>query len=282
MVWAGGISDFLQEQYHWRWDDGSVRALGRAGEEKTAKPGSNFKECATGCPTMVVVPAGKFMMGSPENEKDRSEAEGPQHEVTIAKPFAVARSEVTFAEWDTCVAAGACESTGSRWGRGDRPVINVSWDDAKQYVAWLSRMTGKEYRLLTEAEWEYAARAGSQTRFSFGDDESRLDRQVWLAGNSDNRTQPVGKKAANAFGLYDMHGNVFEWVEDAWHDDYEGAPTDGSLWGKEAMQVSVLSAAVPGSTVRRKHRWPPRQVPRRQHRLPEPLPWLPVGQNVIP
>ena len=242
LLTLGGVGwwnqDFLQEQYHWRWEMGpSVLSVE---QEEAAKPGSHFKECATGCPTMVVVPAGKFMMGSPESEKDRSEAEGPQHEVTIAKSFAVGRTEVTFAEWDTCVAAGACKAPEAAWGRGDRPVINVNWDDAKQYVAWLSRITGKEYRLLTEAEWEYAARAGSQTRFSFGDDELRLDRQVWYSRNSDNRTQPVGRKAANAFGLHDMHGNVYEWVEDPWHDSYEGAPTDGSLWVKEGESRRVV------------------------------------------
>ena len=118
---------------------------------------------------MVVLPAGKFTMGSPDSEKDRSDSEGPQHEVMIAKPFAVGRTEVTFAERDACAVAGGCpKASDSTWGRGERPVINVSWDDAKQYVDWLSKMTGKKYRLLTEAEWEYAARAGRQTRFSFG------------------------------------------------------------------------------------------------------------------
>jgi hypothetical protein len=121
---------------------------------KAAKPGSVFKECATGCPVMIVIPPGKFMMGSPQNEPDREAGEGPQHEVTGAEPFAVSKCEVTFAEWDACVAASACPGVADGWGRGQMPVINVTWYDAKQYVAWLSQLTGKEYRLLTEAEWE--------------------------------------------------------------------------------------------------------------------------------
>jgi formylglycine-generating enzyme required for sulfatase activity len=116
-------------------------------------------------------------------------------------------------------------------------VINVSWDDAKQYAAWLSRITSKEYRLPSEAEWEYAARAGTQTRFSFGDDDSQLGRYAWYFGNSDRKTQPVGRKTGNAFGLQDMHGNVFEWVEDPWHNDYAGAPSDGAAWLKDGIPI---------------------------------------------
>jgi hypothetical protein len=124
-----------------------------------SKPGSDFKECANGCPEMIVIPAGKFIMGSPENELDRNASEGPPHEVTIAKPFALSKFEVTFEEWDACVAAAACPRVPDRWGRERMPVINVSWVDIKQYVSWLSQLTGREYRLPTEAEWEYAARA---------------------------------------------------------------------------------------------------------------------------
>jgi formylglycine-generating enzyme required for sulfatase activity len=137
-------------------------------EEEKAKastPGSEFRECARGCPVMVVISAGRFIMGSPEHELDRRASEGPQHEVTIGAPFAVSKFEVTFEEWDTCVAASACSRVMDAWGRGEMPVINVSWDDARQYVDWLSRSTGKQYRLLTEAEWEYAARAGSTSRY---------------------------------------------------------------------------------------------------------------------
>ena len=134
-----------------------------------ATPGSSFKECASGCPVMVVIPAGMFRMGSPAQEADREANEGPLHEVTIARPFAVSQFEITFAEWDACVAAAACPRAADSWGRGEMPVINVSWRDAQQYVGWLSQVTGAPYRLLTEAEWEYAARAGAQTAYSWGE-----------------------------------------------------------------------------------------------------------------
>jgi formylglycine-generating enzyme required for sulfatase activity len=200
---------------------------------KAAKPGSEFKECTNGCPTMIVVPAGKFTMGSPETEKDREKDESPVHEVTIAKPFAVGRTHVTFAEWDVCVAASACpKASDDGWGRGDRPVFQVSWEDARDYVTWLKRMTGKDYRLLSEAEWEYAARAGNQGWWSFGDDEAQLGDYAWFRENSDGKSQPVAKKKPNVFGLYDMHGNVWQWVEDPYHSNYEGAPLDGTVWGQ--------------------------------------------------
>jgi formylglycine-generating enzyme required for sulfatase activity len=183
---------------------------------------------------MVVVPAGSFTMGSPASEAGRTNDEGPHRTVTIRQPFALGKFEVTFAEWEACVAHGGCPGNRSPgdggWGKGQQPVINVSWDDAKQYVAWLSKKTGKSYRLLTEAEWEYAARAGGGGRWTFGDDEWRLVEYGWYSANSGIATQPVGGKAANAFGLHDMHGNVWEWVEDCWHDSYNGAPSDGAAW----------------------------------------------------
>jgi formylglycine-generating enzyme required for sulfatase activity len=156
--------------------------------------------------------------------------------VTIARPFAVGKTEVTFAEWDTCVVAGACAKASDSWGRGEQPAINVSWDGAKQYVTWLSKITGKEYRLLKEAEWEYAARAGTTTAYSWGDDIGKGNANCNGCGSQwDNRqTAPVGSFKPNAFGLYDMHGNVFEWVEDSWHNSYEGAPTDGLRWVEDA------------------------------------------------
>ena len=220
---------FLREQYQWRIVMRPSVLTAEQEKEKAAKPGSDFKECANGCPTMIVVPAGKFMMGSPESDNDRSNDEGPQHEVTIGQPFAVGKTDVTFAEWDTCAAAGACpKAADSGWGRDDRPVINVTWDEAKIYSAWLAKQTGKPYRLLTEAEWEYVARAGNPGRYSFGDDETQLGEYAWFSENSGGKTHPVGTKKPNAFGVYDMHGNVWQWVEDCYEESYSGSPTDGS------------------------------------------------------
>ena len=217
-----------------RWRMAMEPALLSAEQEKAqaAKPGSDFKECTNGCPVMIVVPAGKFIMGSPESEPDRIASEGPPHEVTITKPFAVSKFEVTFEEWDACVAAGACPRVPDHWGRGTMPVINVSWNDAKQYVGWLSQLTGADYRLLTEAEWEYAARAGAKTRYSWGDQPSAGDANCDGCGSKWDlqQTSPVGSFKPNEFGLYDMHGNVWEWVEDSWHENYDVAPTDGSAW----------------------------------------------------
>ena len=176
---------------------------------QASKPGSDFKECVYGCPEMIVIPAGKFIMGSPENELDRNASEGPPHEVTIAKPFALSKFEVTFEEWDACVAAAACPRVPDRWGREKMPVINVSWVDAKQYVSWLSQLTGKEYRLPTEAEWEYAARAGVNTRYSWGDDLGMGNANCDGCGSPWDlqQTAPVGSFKPNRAGLYDMHGN---------------------------------------------------------------------------
>jgi formylglycine-generating enzyme required for sulfatase activity len=197
---------------------------------------AEFTDCV-GCPPMVVVPAGEFTMGSPAAEQG-AEA---QHPVTIVTPFAVSKFEITFDEWDACITAGGCRGyvpDDEGWGRGHRPVMNISWEDAKSYTDWLSRKTGQTYRLLSEAEWEYAARAGTTTRYFHGETISptaaNFDGSTDGSGPSDvNRqsTLPVGSFAANAFGLYDMNGNVSEWVEDCWHDDYTARhPTDGSAW----------------------------------------------------
>ena len=203
-------------------------------------PGTSFRDCAE-CPEMVVVPAGSFPMGSLNAEKERNRDEGPLHQVTISRPFAVGRYEVTFDQWDACVAGGSCDGhrpNDRGWGRGRRPVINVSWDDAKAYVRWLSGKTRQEYRLLSEAEWEYVARAGTSTPFSTGltistDQANYNGNYAYGYGRKGiyrERTVPGGSFSSNAFGLYDVHGNVWEWTEDCWHDGYQGAPGNGGAW----------------------------------------------------
>ena len=166
--------------------------------------------------------------------------------MTIAKPFAVGRFEVTFDEWDACLADNGCAGNKSPsdadWGKGTRPVINVSWNDAKEYVAWLSRKAAKPYRLLSEAEWEYAARAGSDKAYTWGDDIGKGKANCRGCGSQwDNKqTAPAGSFPPNAFGLHDMHGNAWEWVEDCWHDSYAGAPSDGSTWTTSSCFLRVL------------------------------------------
>jgi formylglycine-generating enzyme required for sulfatase activity len=203
-------------------------------QEKTLKPKDTFKECAN-CPEMMVVPAGSFMMGSPTSEPGRSADEGPQHTVTIARPFAVGRFAVTFDEWDACAADGGCNGykpSDEGWGRGRRPVINVSWDDAKAYAAWLSQKTGKSYRLLSGAEYEYATRARTQTAYPWGNAIGTNNANCHACGSQwdAKQTAPVGSFPPNGFGLYDMVGNVREWTEDCYHPTYVGAPLDGSAW----------------------------------------------------
>ena len=199
---------------------------------KAATPRSEFKDCASGCPVMIVLPAGTFMMGSPKKEAGRRSNEGPRHEVTIAEPLAVSKFEVTFDEWDACVAADVCPNVPDVWGRGAMPVINVSWVDAQAYVAWPVTLTGKPYRLLSEAEWEYCARAGAHTRYFWGDEPGAGNANCNGCGSQWDleQTAPAGSFKPNAFGLYDMHGNIWEWVEDDWHENYTGAPTNGSAW----------------------------------------------------
>ena len=160
------------------------------------------------------------------------------------KPFAVSKYELTFAEWDACEAQGGCTAhvVDSGFGRGQQPVINVSWDEAKEYVAWLSRITGKTYRLLTEAEYEYAARAGTTTAYPWGTQSARTTPiAVAAAAKWDGKqTAPVGSFSPNKFGLYDMVGNVWEWTEDCYHANYQGAPADGSAWTSGDCTLRVL------------------------------------------
>lgn len=198
---------------------------------RVLKPGDPFRECAKDCPEMIVIPGGSFMMGSLMTEKGSASNEGRRHSVTIVKPFAVSKLDVRFADWDACVSVGGCPkaSYSGDW-RDETPVINVSWDDAQTYVAWLSKMTGQPYRLLTEAEWEYAARAGTTTAYYWGDEIGKGNANCNGCGSMWDNKQlaPVGSFKPNAFGLYDMAGNVWQWVQDCYDSDYGRAPTDGS------------------------------------------------------
>ena len=220
----------------------AVDAAAAAGGEEASRrePGTVFRDCAQ-CPIMVVVPAGSFTMGSPPSEEGRYDGEGPRHRVRIPEPFAVGKYEVTFGEWDACVSDGGCGGHNPKdhgWGRNKRPVINVSWYDAQSYAGWLSRKTGKGYRLLSESEWEYAARAGTTGPFHTGgtistDQANYAGILVYGSGRKGvyrRKTVPVGSFAPNGFGLHDMHGNVWEWVEDCVNRSYAGAPADGSAW----------------------------------------------------
>lgn len=179
------------------------------------------KDCAE-CPEMVVIPAGNFVMGSERNIRGAK----PLHTVTI-RSFLISKVEITQKQW-----FGVMGTNPSRFGLcgADCPVDNVSWNDTQQFIAKLNQRTGQKYRLPSEAEWEYTARAGTRSEWSFGDDESTLGDYAWYNGNSGGKPQVVGQKLPNAFGLFDIHGNVREWVEDCWHENYNGAPADGSPW----------------------------------------------------
>ena len=198
-------------------------------EEERAQVERTVKQLVEG---MVSIPAGEFRMGS--GARDAEDREKPVHRVAVPA-FKLGKYEVTFAQWDACVADGGCNGYSpddDGWGRGNRPVFVVSWDDVQSFIDWLNGRTGGNYRLPSEAEWEYAARAGSTTKYSWGDDiGNNLANCVrWYCGDRWDYTAPVGSFPANAWGLHDMHGNVSEWVQDCWNDSYEGAPTDGSAW----------------------------------------------------
>ncbi|HWU04419.1 MAG TPA: formylglycine-generating enzyme family protein [Novosphingobium sp.] len=207
---------------------------------QTTRVGAAFQD-GPDLPEMVVLPAGSYMMGSTPEEHRRTgviplfdKMEGPVHKVTIGYTFAVGRYSVTFAQWDACVADGGCggyRPGDDGWGRGRRPVIHVNYDQAMSYVAWISKKTGQHYRLLSEAEWEYAARAGTTTPYFFGETITPDDASY---GNNHDRTSEVGSYPPNRFGLYDMAGNTAQWTADCHHDSFVGAPTDGSAWVKDA------------------------------------------------
>ena len=212
-----------------RWLIGSLILGGLLAQLGTvvADDDGGFRDCKE-CPEMVVLPSGSFVMGSTESDSGSQPKERPRHEVDI-QSFALGKYEITFAEWDACVSDGGCdhEPDDQGWGRGSRPVVNVNWKDAKQYVAWLSGRTGEVYRLPSESEWEYAARAGTTTQYAFGDDITEAQANF---GSIFGRTTDAGSYPPNAWGLHDMHGNVREWVEDVYNTSYEGAPSDGSPW----------------------------------------------------
>ena len=176
------------------------------------------KDCAE-CPEMVLIPAGSFVMGSSQRADEQ-----PTHLVNL-NSFLMGKTEVTQEQWEAVVGDTPSQNKGRAL-----PVEKVSWDDVQKFITKLNQKTGRTYRLPSEAEWEYAARAGTTTEWSFGNNESKLGDYAWYTGNNGGNTQKVGQKLPNAFGLFDMHGNVWEWTQDCWHEDYAGAPTDGSAW----------------------------------------------------
>jgi len=207
-----------------------------AAKTMTPKPGTVFRDCPQ-CPELIVVPAGIFVMGSNKTRK----TEKPAHRVNFKRPFAIGRFEVTFDQWLACVAEKGCRHRphDHNWGRKSRPVINITWDQAKNYLKWLSRKTGQTYRLPSEAEWEYVHRAGTRSKFWWGDEtgskmancrdcESKQCCSAKDHSCCSHETKPVGTFGANPFGVFDTAGNAFEWVEDCWNADHRGAPSDGT------------------------------------------------------
>jgi formylglycine-generating enzyme required for sulfatase activity len=236
-----GVISWLNESYlreRWRWFtvirpymEEQVRpyVLNRE-KERSLRSLDTFRECAKNCPEMVVVPEGSFMMGSSTEDLFHPLDEMPPHEVKIETPFAVSKFEVTFDDWDACVLYGDCSPRNNQNDRSGRPVTYISLNDAQMYASWLSKMTGKNYHLLSEAQWEYAARAGSSTAYPWGNDMVKGKANCGQCGNEGDGkgTMPVGSFPPNAFGLHDMHGNVWEWVADCYVEDYENAPANGS------------------------------------------------------
>jgi formylglycine-generating enzyme required for sulfatase activity len=225
-------------------------------------PGSTFQDCPT-CPEMVVVPAGRFMMGSDFEESGHPD-EKPKHEVNIPRNFALSKTEITFDQWDACVAATRCNAAADDGaGRAGLPVFNVDWDDANAFAAWLCDITGKKYRLPTESEWEYAARAGTTTpwfwgpaedsagstkacRFANTHDETGKDAHPMYVWSNHKCTDgfgevaPAGGFEPNPFGLHDILGNLREWVRDCHHGGYEKAPSDGSAWDEAKCEKRIV------------------------------------------
>jgi formylglycine-generating enzyme required for sulfatase activity len=213
-----------------------VIVLGLSGSVQSADlptAGSAFRDCPD-CPEMVVIPAGSFVMGSPDSEPGRYAAEGPQHRVTIPQAFALGKTAVTQGQWRAIV--GSNPSHFANCG-DDCPVERVTWNGARYFIFRLNAKTGKTYRLPSEAEWEYACRAGGHQLYCGSDDSNAV---AWNSRNSGESTHAVATKRANAWGLYDMNGNVWQWVEDCWHGSYLGAPTDGTAWASRQCEERVL------------------------------------------
>jgi formylglycine-generating enzyme required for sulfatase activity len=243
---AGGLAwhyePILKEKIYWLTEVRSY--VLSAGEEAGLKPLESFRECSD-CPDMVVIPAGTFEMGAPQGQGGKDGREYPPHTVTISSPFAVGKTPVTFAQFTACAEHGDCDPEISSNTRDDRPAINVTWLDAQQYAAWLARITGKPYRLLSEAEYEYAARGGTQSPYPWGDRLGTGNANcLECGGDATNRgTTPVGLFPANGFGLHDMVGNVYQWVADCYHANYRGAPADGAAWVMERCPRPVVRGA---------------------------------------
>lgn len=215
-------------------------AAAQAPDAATAplKPGTVFRDCSE-CPEMVTLPPGIFIMGSPKGD----DKERPAHPVRVRKSFAIGKFEITFDEWSACVREKACQvdPDDHGWGKGRRPVINLDFPTIKQYTAWLSKKTKHVYRLPSESEWEYAARSGSTTDYPWGDtmEPGRANCRDCGTEWSAKGSAPVGSFAPNGFGLYDLNGNVWEWVEDCWNPDHTNAPGDTRprLTGECAFRV---------------------------------------------
>jgi formylglycine-generating enzyme required for sulfatase activity len=200
--------------------------------------GKEIKDCSA-CPVLVSLPGGSFTMGN--NTSDPSEK--PAHQVSINAPFAIGKYEVTVEQWAACVEdGGACPRIATDAGKKRVPLRDVSWDDAQLYVKWLSKVTGKRYRLPTEAEWEYAARGGTSTRYWWGEQMKSGTANCKNCGEPWQRDAPaeIGSFAPNPFGLYDMNGSVWEWVSDCWHNNFKGAPSDGRSWDEPNCRVRVI------------------------------------------
>jgi len=199
---------------------------------------SEVQDCPD-CPAMVELSGGSFVMGS--NTTDPSER--PAHQVSIAKPFAIGKYEVTVGQWKACVEAGGCALVPSIANVPDNtPARDISWNDAQRYVRWLAKLTGKAYRLPTEAEWEFAARGGTTSRYWWGERMASGKANCQPCGEPwhQDAPEPVGSFAANGFGLYDVNGSVWEWVADCWNTSYRGAPSHGEVWNSANCRVRVI------------------------------------------